>query len=173
MDIFDREAVGIRGRFGVDVWEKWLSFQHSQEDFLRNYGVREERIDGTVLALKRLLEDEGIVADKNYHRANRKRASNPIFIRLLASRGVYGVGISGDIMAYVDLPIDENGTNFYWVVIDSNGDEIVGGASSSFEEATSLAENNLFRLSRELYPETYTSHRANRKRANRYRWLRS
>lgn len=101
--------------------------------------------------------------NRTSRRANRKVASNPLFIRLLASRGVYGVGISGDIMAYVDLPIDENGTNFYWVVIDSNGDEIVGGSSSSFEEAKSLAENNLFRLSRELYPESYTSHKANRK----------
>ena len=465
MDIFEREAIGIRGRFGVDVWEKWLSFQHSQEDFLRNYGVREDRIDGTVLALKRLLKEEGIMADKDYRRANRKRAglvenslwfdkitgevfevwiednpdrvvgygltyngepltvshvaehdiftpthiglsregafsedeirewglqplahldkgttieiiernglpmpsslghprdarranrkraysggemgwenvadggdpiygtsgtgpdgfyysyyvyanevnlvfeaqnedtldpeevwtfehggdipsddrlialgdtmaiefeetggvSNPIrrvshkanrktadeshngwtnyetwyvkaiidndydlymesknivnvehlfnmvdghplndlsydemdrvnwdelleefdrtanrranrkrannalFDRLFSSPGVFSVGMSGDIMAYVDLPSDEipnGGTSFYWVVIDSNGDEIVGGASSSFEEAKSLAENNLFRLSRELYPESYTSHRANLK----------
>lgn len=146
-----------------DEWDLNQYIQDSRND---NYGVGRDlaqlsvdnpNSDFYTLLLKTL--------GKSSHRANHKRA-NDLFDRLFSSPGVFSVGSSGDIMAYVDLPSDEipsGGTHFYWVVIDSNGDEIVGGSTSSFEEAKSLAENNLFRLSRELYPESYTSHKANRK----------
>lgn len=62
-DIITREARGIRGRYGVDVWERWLAAPNSsQYTFLENYGVQEDRILPTMKKLKVLLADEGIVA---------------------------------------------------------------------------------------------------------------
>lgn len=62
-DIITREARGIRGRYGVDVWERWLVAPNSsQYKFLANYGVQEDRILPTMKKLKTLLAAEGITA---------------------------------------------------------------------------------------------------------------
>lgn len=61
MSITYKEALGIRGRFGADVWEQWKQLPaDKQTRFVRNYGVQEERVQGTVEHLHTILEKEGI-----------------------------------------------------------------------------------------------------------------
>lgn len=60
-DIIEREARGIRGRYGVDVWERWLAAPNTKQyEFLARYGIREERILPTKQRLVELLAAEGI-----------------------------------------------------------------------------------------------------------------
>lgn len=56
-----REAQGLRGRFGADVWQRYQNASGGeQHDFLKRQGVPESRYFMTHHALNSLLLDEGI-----------------------------------------------------------------------------------------------------------------
>lgn len=58
-DIIEKEARGIRGRYAVDVWQRWLDASHDrQEQFLSNYGVQADRVTATRERLYEVLAAE-------------------------------------------------------------------------------------------------------------------
>ena len=55
-----REARGVRGRFGTDVWEQWLNAPESSRNaFLIDYGVPLERVFEVAARIEQILHDEG------------------------------------------------------------------------------------------------------------------
>lgn len=55
-----RQARGIRGRFGTDIWGTWASATaERQEVFLRKYGIPQEQLNDTREAVIDLLRHEG------------------------------------------------------------------------------------------------------------------
>lgn len=58
-DLVTREAIGLRGRAGWDVWLKFLlASADSQERFLIRHGVPADRIDGVRDELVRIVKKE-------------------------------------------------------------------------------------------------------------------
>lgn len=56
-----REAMGLRGRCGVDVWERYLQLTpERQTAYLTRVGVPDTRLPDTHRELLALLADEGI-----------------------------------------------------------------------------------------------------------------
>lgn len=63
MELSRKEALGLRGRFGVDVWEQYVNLPGGkQHDFLIRQGVPEARIISTHYQLNKILLSEGILA---------------------------------------------------------------------------------------------------------------
>ena len=62
--IAKREAMGIRGRHGYDVWEAFVSWEEDkQRDFLSRRGVPESRLSETLSELIEVLHAENIRQD--------------------------------------------------------------------------------------------------------------
>ena len=60
-DFIEREARGIRGRYAVDIWERWKAAPESSRlDFLTRFGVPLERVERVAARLGEILDDEGI-----------------------------------------------------------------------------------------------------------------
>lgn len=58
--LVEKEARGVRGRFGVDVWDVWArQSEPIQNDFLQQYGVPDHRVDAVRERIHGVLRDEG------------------------------------------------------------------------------------------------------------------
>lgn len=56
-----KEAQGLRGRFGADVWQRYQNASGGEQyDFLKHHGVPESRYFMTYHALNTILLAEGI-----------------------------------------------------------------------------------------------------------------
>lgn len=63
MELAKREAMELRGRFGVDVWEQYVNLSGGKQyDFLTRQGVPESRILMTHPPLNKILITENILA---------------------------------------------------------------------------------------------------------------
>lgn len=61
MSSIDQETIGVRGRFGTDIWGRWLSAGDDvRHKFLADYGVRANRIGPVATQLEKILAAEGI-----------------------------------------------------------------------------------------------------------------
>ena len=61
MSSIDQETIGVRGRFGTDLWGPWLAAsEDAQHLFLADYGVRANRIGPVATQLEKILAAEGV-----------------------------------------------------------------------------------------------------------------